>query len=127
MTSILIVEDDPDVLNLARLWLEREGYAVSQAADGKAALAALAADPLPNLVLLDIMLLKIDGYEVLRRIRIDARTKALPVVMVTSFSREKDMKRGFRLGASDYIVKPLAELDFLGRVSNALGIKRPAK
>ena len=127
MRSILIVEDDPDVANLARLWLEREAYAVSHAADGKAALAALAADPLPSLVLLDIMLPKIDGYEVLRRIRAEPRTKALPVVMVTSLSREKEMQRGLKLGANDYIVKPLAELDFLERVSNALGIKRPAK
>ena len=105
MRSILIVEDDPDLANLARRWLEREGYAVSHAADGKAALAALAADPLPDLVLLDIMLPKIDGYEVLRRIRAEPRTGALPVVMVTSFSREKEMQRGLKLGANDYIVK----------------------
>ena len=120
MTSILIVEDDPDLVALARRWLEREGYAVQHAGDGKAGLAALAADPLPNLVLLDVMLPKLDGFEVLRRIRGDARTKALPVVMVTSFSRDKDMKRGLKLGANDYLVKPLAELDFLERIARIL-------
>jgi len=118
--TVLVVEDDPDVLALARRWLEREGYAVSHAADGAAALAALGADPLPGLVLLDVMLPKVDGFEVLKRVRADARTRALPVLMVTSFTRDKDVARGRKLGANDYIVKPLAEIDFLERVERAL-------
>jgi DNA-binding response OmpR family regulator len=115
--TILVVEDDPDVLALARRWLEREGYAVSHAADGAAALAALKNDPLPELVLLDVMLPKVDGFEALKRIRADARTRGLPVIMVTSFTRDKDVARGRELGANDYIVKPLAEVDFLERVA----------
>ena len=114
--SILLVEDDPDVLALARRWLEREGYAVAHAADGNAALAALGQGALPDLVLLDVMLPKVDGFAVLTRIRADARTRALPVIMVTSFTRDKDVARGRELGANDYIVKPLAEVDFLERV-----------
>jgi DNA-binding response OmpR family regulator len=64
------------------------------------------------------MLPKMDGFEVLRHIRTDARTRALPVAMVTSFSRDRDAARGRELGANDYIVKPLHELDFLKRVEH---------
>ena len=80
--------------NLAIRWLERAGHTVQLTGDGAAALKTLEADPLPDLVLLDVMLPKTDGFEVLRRIRAAPRTKALPVIMVTSFSRDKDAKRG---------------------------------
>ena len=120
MSRILVVEDDADMANLAIRWLERAGYAVQRTADGSAALKALEGDPLPDLVLLDVMLPKMDGFEVLRRMRATARTKRLPVIMVTSFSRDKDATRGRELGANDYIVKPLMELDFLKRVEHIL-------
>ena len=118
MSRILIVEDDADIVRLASHWLERAGYSVEHAPDGPAALELLGKEPLPALVLLDVMLPKIDGFEVLRRIRADARTKALPVIMVTSFSRDRDAAHGRELGANDYIVKPLMELDFLKRVEH---------
>ena len=118
MSRILIVEDDADLANLTTHWLERAGYSVQHVGDGAAALKMLGGDPLPTLVLLDVMLPKIDGFEVLRRIRADRRTRRLPVVVVTSFSRDKDEKRGRELGANDYIVKPLMELDFLKRVEH---------
>ncbi|HKU46952.1 MAG TPA: response regulator [Burkholderiales bacterium] len=120
MSRILIVEDDADMATLAMRWLERARYIVQRANDGPGALKLLATDPLPDLVLLDVMLPKMDGFEVLRRMRADARTKALPVIMVTSFSRDKDAQRGRELGANDYIVKPLMELDFLKRVEHIL-------
>ena len=119
--TILVVEDDADLVELATHWLERDGYAVQSVGDGKDALERLAADPLPDLVLLDVMIPRITGFEVLQKLRADARTRALPVVMMTSFSREKDVARGRELGANDYIVKPLMELDFLDRVARALG------
>jgi DNA-binding response OmpR family regulator len=118
VNRILIVEDDEDLVSLATHWLERAGYSVQHAADGAAALTLLGADPLPAVVLLDVMLPKIDGFEVLRRVRADERTRTLPVVMVTSFSRDKDAKRGRELGANDYIVKPLMEVDFLKRIEH---------
>ena len=118
MSRILIVEDDEDLVNLSTHWLEKAGYVVEHAPDGAAALELLNNDPLPAVVLLDVMLPKIDGFEVLRRIRADRRTRTLPVVVVTSFSRDKDEKRGRELGANDYIVKPLMELDFLKRVEH---------
>ena len=91
---------------------------MQQTADGTKALKLLEADPLPDIVLLDIMLPKVDGFVVLRRMRAAPRTKGLPVIMVTSFSRDKDAARGRELGANDYIVKPLMELDFLKRVEH---------
>jgi DNA-binding response OmpR family regulator len=120
MSRILIVEDDADMVALATRWLERARHTVVHAADGPAGLKALEADPLPDLVLLDVMLPKIDGFELLRRMRAAPRTKGVPVIMVTSFSRDKDAKRGRELGANDYIVKPLMELDFLKRVEHIL-------
>ena len=118
MNRILIVEDDDDLVNLATHWLERAGYTVENAGDGQKALGLLKNDPLPALVLLDVMLPKIDGFELLRLIRSNPRTKELPVIMVTSFSRDKDAKHGRDLGANDYIVKPLMELDFLKRIEH---------
>jgi DNA-binding response OmpR family regulator len=118
VSRVLIVEDDADLVNLTTHWLERAGYGVAHAGDGAAALSMLAKDPLPALVLLDIMLPKVDGFEVLRRIRAEERTRLVPVIMVTSFSRDKDAKRAREIGANDYIVKPLMELDFLKRVEH---------
>jgi len=124
--TILLVEDDADLVELATHWLERDGYAVRSIADGREALEQLAADPLPDLVLLDVMIPHVTGFEVLRKLRAEARTRDLPVVMMTSFSREQDVARGRELGANDYIIKPLMELDFLDRVARALGEHRPA-
>lgn len=120
MTRILIVEDDPDVANLATRWLAEKGYGIQHVKDGPSAVEFLKNDPLPTLVLLDIMLPKMDGFEVLRRIRADGRTKALPVVMVTSFSRDRDEARAREIGVSDYIVKPLMRLDFMKRIEHIL-------
>jgi len=118
VNRILIVEDDEDVVNLSTHWLEKAGYVVEHAPDGAAALELLNNDPLPAVVLLDVMLPKIDGFEVLSRIRAERRTRTLPVIMVTSFSRDKDAKRARDIGVSDYIVKPLMELDFLKRIEH---------
>ena len=120
MNRILIVEDDDDLVNLATHWLERAGYTVENAGDGQKALGLLKNNPLPALVLLDVMLPKIDGFELLRLVRSNPRTKELPVIMMTSFSRDKDAKRGRDLGANDYIVKPLMELDFLKRIEHVV-------
>jgi CheY-like chemotaxis protein len=116
--NILIVDDDPDLVALARRWLEREGHAVDHVGTGPAALEMLALDPLPDLVLLDVMLPRIDGFAVLKRIRADARLARLPVMIVSGVAdRHKDVERAKALGADDYIVKPLMEFHFLGRVA----------
>jgi DNA-binding response OmpR family regulator len=115
--NILIVDDDPDLVTLATRWLEREGYSVRHVGTGAAALDALARDPLPDLVLLDVMMPRLDGFAVLRKLRADERTRTLPVMIVSSFDRHKDVERGRELGANDYLVKPLMEYQFLGRVA----------
>jgi putative two-component system response regulator len=120
VSRILIVEDDPDLVALVKRWLERDGHLVEHAVDGAAALNVLRWDPLPHLVLLDVMLPKMDGFEVLRRLRAEPRTKDLPVVMVTSFTRDVDAARGRELGANDYVVKPLMEGDFLKRIQHLI-------
>ena len=120
MSRVLIVEDDVDLVALVKRWLERDGHLVEHVADGAAAVDALKWAPLPHLVLLDVMLPKMDGFEVLQRLRADPRTKGLPVVMVTSFSRDRDAARGRELGANDYIVKPLMEVDFLKRIEHLI-------
>jgi putative two-component system response regulator len=114
--DILIVDDDQVHAEIAEMALKRAGFSVRRAVDGPAGLEALAADPLPDLVLLDVMLPKLDGFEVLRRLRAEARTRDLPVIMVSSMSRDQDAARGRALGANDYIVKPLMDTDFLRRV-----------
>jgi len=120
VSRVLIIEDDPDLVALLRRWLERDGHLVEHVADGAAAIEALAWAPLPHLVLLDVMLPKVDGFAVLQKIRAAPRTKDLPVVMVSSFSRDRDAARGRELGANDYVVKPLMEVDFLKRIEHLI-------
>jgi DNA-binding response OmpR family regulator len=115
--NILIVDDNTDDVFLTRRWLERNSHTVAHAATGSDALAVLAADPLPDLVLLDVMLPRIDGFAVLRRLRAEERTKHLPVIIVSGFDRDQDVARGKELGADDYIVKPLMEYHFLERIA----------
>jgi DNA-binding response OmpR family regulator len=119
--NVLIVDDDPDLVELVRRWLARAGHQVDHAATGPAALEALAADPLPDLLLLDVMLPRIDGFAVLRRLRAEPRTQQLPVIILSSFDRDQDVARGLELGANDYIVKPPMEFHFLGRIARFAG------
>jgi CheY-like chemotaxis protein len=98
---------------------------VTHVGTGQAALDALAADPLPDLVLLDVLLPRVDGFTVLRRLRAQPRTQQLPVIILSSFNRHEDVARGLELGANDYIVKPPMEFQFLGRVERfAPGAKK---
>ena len=120
MSRVLIVEDDPDLVALVKKWLERDGHEIEHAGDGAAALDRLARSPLPHLVLLDVMLPKMDGFAVLQKMRSEPGTRDVPVVMITSFSRDKDAARGRELGANDYVVKPLMERNFLKRIEGFL-------
>lgn len=97
---ILIVEDDPDIIQILDAYLVREGYRTVRASDGETALTHFSMLR-PDLVLLDIRLPKFDGIEVLNRIR---RERETPVIMVTSLAEDMDKLTGLRLGADDYIV-----------------------
>lgn len=102
---ILIVEDEESLLKLESILLTSKGYQVQGVASGAAALDAIAEDP-PDLVLLDIMLPEIDGFEVCQRIKQNETTKHIPVIMLTAKKSREDMSRGEKVGADWYITKP---------------------
>lgn len=103
--KILIVEDEESLLKLESILLTSKGYEVRGVANGKAALEALAEEA-PDLVLLDIMLPEIDGFEVCRRIKENPDTSHIPVIMLTAKKSREDMARGENVGADWYITKP---------------------
>lgn len=103
--KILIVEDEESLLKLESILLTSKGYDVRGVSNGREALEAIAEEK-PDLVLLDIMLPEIDGFEVCQRIKDDPETKAIPVVMLTAKKSREDMARGEKVGADWYITKP---------------------
>lgn len=103
--KILIVEDEESLLKLESILLTSKGYEVTGVSNGQAALDSLAEDQ-PDLVLLDIMLPEIDGFEVCHRIKNNPSTKHIPVIMLTAKKSREDMTRGERVGADWYITKP---------------------
>jgi DNA-binding response OmpR family regulator len=115
-TTILIVEDDTNTVRLISLYLEREGFRVFTAADGKTGLAA-AGEHTPDLVILDLMLPEMDGWEVCRRLR---RKSNVPIIMLTARGDEIDRVSGLSLGADDYVVKPFSPRELVERVKAVL-------
>lgn len=103
--KILIVEDEESLLKLESILLTSKGYDVKGVSNGQAALDAIA-DEHPDLVLLDIMLPEIDGFEVCRRIKSQEDTRNIPVIMLTAKKSREDMARGEKVGADWYITKP---------------------
>ncbi|HEY7745180.1 MAG TPA: response regulator [Desulfuromonadales bacterium] len=103
--KILVVEDEESLLKLESILLTSKGYEVRGVPNGQAALDAIAEER-PDLVLLDIMLPEIDGFEVCRRIKSDTATRDIPVVMLTAKKTRDDMARGEKVGADWYITKP---------------------
>jgi DNA-binding response OmpR family regulator len=115
--SILIIEDDPTLSRGLSDNFREQGYDVRTAADGDAGLAAILAQP-PDLVLLDIMLPKLNGYEICRRVR--AQKLELPIIMLTAKGQEEEIVRGLELGADDYVTKPFSIRELLARVKSLL-------
>ncbi len=116
MPRILVVDDEAQIVDLLRSYLRRDGFEVDEAADGEAALAA-AARMRPDLIILDLMLPKMDGREVCRRIRETANT---PIIMLTARDEETDKLLGLELGADDYITKPFSPREVTARVRAVL-------
>lgn len=106
---VLVVDDEPDVLLLCRVNLEFEGYEVSTAPDGEAGFAACR-ELKPDVVLLDVMMPKMDGWQVLEAIKGDEDLKHIPVVMLTAKVQDEDQIRGWSAGAAEYITKPFSPL-----------------
>ena len=115
MSRILIVEDDPDIAALVAHYLEKEGYGSEVIADGRRALAAAKETP-PDMVILDLMLPGLNGLEVCRALRLDNRTAALPILMVTARGEESERILGLDSGADDYVVKPFSPSELMARV-----------
>jgi len=117
--TVLVVEDERDIVELIRYNLAREGYAVKAAYDGAMG-AQMAERDLPDIVLLDLMLPKMDGLEVCRKIKENPRTAHIPIVMVTAKGEESDVVTGLSLGADDYITKPFSPRVLAARVKAVL-------
>ena len=115
--KILAVDDDDSIRELLEMQLKRNGYETLTAADGKAALEQAAQ---ADLVLLDVMLPGIDGFEVCRRLKADPSTQAIPVIMLTAKAEEIDKVLGLELGADDYMVKPFSVRELLARIKAVL-------
>lgn len=114
--AILVVEDDLIVSGLLAHTLTRRGFAVHLASDGRRAAELLEALPPPSLVLLDVMLPYMDGFELIQRIRAKVDWREVPIIMLTSKSQESSIVRALDAGASDYIVKPFRPEELVARV-----------
>jgi diguanylate cyclase (GGDEF)-like protein len=116
---ILVADDDEDIVRFVEINLRLEGFEVATASDGEEALQ-VANDDLPELVLLDVMMPKIDGFEVCQRLRSDSRTKGISVIMLTAKSLSADKVLGLTMGADDYIIKPFDPTELVARVKSAM-------
>jgi phosphate regulon transcriptional regulator PhoB len=122
--EVLVVEDEPDIRRLVVLHLERDGFRCRTAANGLDALREAKA-AVPDLVVLDLMLPGIDGLEVCRRLRSDASTAGVPIIMLTAKSDEVDRVVGLEVGADDYVAKPFSPKELVARVRAVLRRSRP--
>jgi len=120
---ILVVDDNPENLEIFRARLARHGYEILTAQDGEEALAA-AREALPDLILLDIMMPKVDGIEVCRRLRADPAFPFTPIIMVTARSDSKDIVAGLTAGGDEYLTKPVDQASLVARVKSMLRIKQ---
>ncbi len=117
--SVLVVEDEEDIMEVIRFNLEKEGYEVNQALSGEKALQVIE-NNLPSLVLLDLMLPGINGLDLCRIFKQNDRTKAIPVIMLTAKSEDADIVAGLEMGAEDYITKPFSPKVLVARVRTIL-------
>lgn len=117
--TVLVVDDEQDILDLVRFRLEHDGYRVLTASDGEAGLALARAER-PDLCILDVMTPKLSGLEVLAQLRADPSTADTRVIMLTARGQDADVDRGFELGAHDYVTKPFSPKELRRRVQAQL-------
>ena len=117
--QILVVEDDPDIAELIRHYLEKSGYTVHMLASGGAVLSRVRVEQ-PDLIVLDLMLPGLDGLMVCQALRADPHTAAIPIIMVTARADEADRIAGLELGADDYVTKPFSAKELTARVTALL-------
>ena len=123
--SILIVDDEPNILLSLQFLMKKAGYDVRTATDGEQALAEIARAK-PDLVLLDVMMPKLDGFTVCQRIRSTPEWHDVRVIMLTARGRDIEREKGLALGADDYITKPFSTKDVIDRVAAALDKPAPS-
>jgi len=126
--KILVVDDEIYIVHILDFSLGMEGYEVITALDGEQALEKVKAEK-PDLIVLDIMMPKLDGYEVCKNIKSSAETQHIPVILLSAKGRNVDQKLGFDVGADDYITKPFSPRKLVERINQLLGqtiTERPA-
>ena len=122
MARILIVDDEPNIVLALELLMKREGYEVLTVDDGQKVFEVLK-EFSPDLILLDIMLPKMDGYEVCQRIRAEASLKDISIIMLTAKGREVEKEKGLALGADYYITKPFSTREVIMKVKEVLAAR----
>jgi two-component system alkaline phosphatase synthesis response regulator PhoP len=118
--KILVVDDEIYIVHILDFSLGMEGYEVVTALDGEQALEKLKVEK-PDLIVLDIMMPKLDGYEVCKAIKADPQTRQIPVILLSAKGRNVDQKMGFDVGADDYITKPFSPRKLVERINQLLG------
>jgi DNA-binding response OmpR family regulator len=121
-TRVFIAEDEPNILESLSFLLGREGWEVTSALDGNAALEQLNNQALPDVVILDIMLPHRNGFEILRQLRASPRTSKLPVIVLTAKGQEKDRKTAQEIGADAFVTKPFSNRDVIEQVKKLAGL-----
>jgi DNA-binding response OmpR family regulator len=117
--QILVVDDEKQLISLVKLHLDMAGYDVLTASDGEKALS-VAAKERPDLIILDLMLPKMDGWEVCRILKSDKDTANIPVIMLTARTDTESVLKGFECGADDYVTKPFSPRELIARVKRTL-------
>ena len=117
--KVLIAEDEETIVESLSFLMEKEGYDVSVATDGRTAISMIARD-IPDMVLLDVMMPVCDGFEVVRAVRNDTNTRQIPIMMLTAKTREVDRRKGLELGVDDFVTKPFSTRDVVSRVKTLL-------
>jgi DNA-binding response OmpR family regulator len=118
--TILVVDDDPVIQKLLTVNFEMEGYRVITAGDGIEGLAQVASAP-PDIILLDVMMPRMDGLEVARRLKSDPKTEGIPIVLLSAKAQSLDIQSGLDVGADDYVTKPFDPLELLDKVAALIG------
>jgi CheY-like chemotaxis protein len=120
--TILVVDDMSQIRTILRFNLEKEGYNVIDANSGERALEYAVGENIPDLIILDIMMPKMDGYEVIRKLRESDVTKHIPVIFLTAKAQKKDVLKGIEAGGNDYVVKPFKFADVHRKIKELTGM-----
>ncbi len=120
--KILVVDDHPDNIRLIQTYFRDEPWIISSASNGQEALQAVTEEP-PDLILLDLMMPRMDGFEVSKRLKSDMQTRLIPIVMMTAFANSENKIKGIQIGVDDFITKPINFLELRTRIRSLLRIK----